>query len=67
MQQRDIENGMLRPQPKWPYYPPVQEEVNTCGCGAVAEWEVYKDKQMHCQMCFEDATSCDEQVLVRRI
>lgn len=38
-----------------------------CGCGHEAKYEVYEDKQPHCQFCFEEAISTKEQVPVRRL
>ena len=44
-------------------------EMLTCGCGKgkKAIYEVYEDKQPHCELCLKQALECEHQILVRRI
>lgn len=37
-----------------------------CGCGALAEYLVYKDDQPHCKACMLDAVDCPEKVPVNK-
>ena len=61
---QEIENRMLTTvftfKPKQP-----AQTFTRCGCGRPAAYEVYEDKQPHCEGCYKDAISTDQQVLVR--
>lgn len=62
----ELENRILAPvitfKPKHP-----APTLTRCGCGRPAMYEVYEDKQPHCDLCHDDAISTDQQVLVRRL
>lgn len=40
--------------------------IPRCGCGRLAEYEVYEDRQPHCEEHMKEATECAEPVLVRK-
>lgn len=64
--QQELENPMVGT--VIPFRQPRYEEVYIrCGCGGPAAYEVYENKQPHCQLCYEEAISTDQQVLVRRL
>jgi hypothetical protein len=46
---------------------PFATPATLCGCGRVAIYAVYEDKQPHCKLCVYDAMDSDEQILVGRI
>lgn len=38
-----------------------------CGCGKPAEYQVYEDKQPHCESCMKEAVDCPVSVLVEEL
>ncbi|MCG7406742.1 hypothetical protein MH117_04870 [Paenibacillus sp. ACRRX] len=40
--------------------------VPKCGCGRLAEYQIYEDEQPHCEQCMKDAIECSEFVMVRK-
>ncbi|WP_025333680.1 hypothetical protein [Paenibacillus sabinae] len=52
---------------KKPDKPFTPRFVPTCGCGAVAEYEVYEHREAHCRRCMLDAVDSNAFTIVRRI
>lgn len=39
--------------------------MTRCGCGRLAEYEVYEHREPHCKACMLEAIDCSVPVLVR--
>lgn len=44
-----------------------QPPAPRCGCGRLAEFEVYEHHEPHCRTCMLEAVDCSVSVLVRRM
>ena len=62
-----IENPMVLPERRFDNQMAYVSPKPKCGCGRIAVYSVYEDKQPHCKLCVYDAIDCDEQILVGRL
>lgn len=58
-----LENDKRRFPQIYTFQPPAPK----CGCGRLAEFEVYDHHEPHCRTCMLDAVDCSVPVLVKRI